>query len=418
MQAMRSESFAGKILSEAFSMVTSPLELPKPLTFAADIAADVVVDSLAELPAAETAGFYPYVVGKAADVGWGRSLRSLLSPIWANAAWYNMLLAMNISTLHGSEDGLLDLLSLADMKQLFDFLRSIVAAAGGVTTDTESPPLKSVRLELTSRSLGDSGYSSDASNKDAGSASASSPAEVRVQIELVATMVDSASTITPSPASQPCLAGQYLVITSIASNIPCMPTHNPTASMPEPLLSTRPADSIAPPPEVDGFPFPPTMSPTTQAPSGFILENQSKPKRTRSRRWGRGVRSVRSPSTIRDMVLSGGEEEECITISPLGTPGKNPDSDMMEWDSTRDLASKNDSEVVSEHIPRDLLTNDPFCMFLATLPMGRLILAFPWHETSLGSLTSWSGDLKSLITVMLASPFRESLWVGDDGVML
>ncbi|KAF7977245.1 hypothetical protein HWV62_4357 [Athelia sp. TMB] len=399
-QPMREgETFASKMLSEVFSAASSPHELHKPpLSFAADIAADVVVDSLAELPVTETAGFYPYVVGKAADVGWGRSLRSLLHPVWANAAWYNLLLAMNISTQQGSQDGLLDLLSLADMKQLFQFLRSVVATAGGVNADSDSLPVKSVKLELTSRGLGDSGYSSDADTLPA-----PSPPTIRIQIELVATVVDSTSNIAAFPSGPPSLSGQYLVITSIASHIPLM--HHPSPGA-VPADTPEPPAAASPPPEVDGFPFPHTPPSDLRAPRGFALENQTKPKRTRSRRW----RSVRSPSARRAPDIE-------PAVEPA-TPAQVPDSDMMEWNGPASAVQTPASDAVSAYIPHELLVSDPFCSFLATLPMGRLILAFPWHETCLGKLTSWSSDLKSLITVMLASPFRESLWVGDEGVLL
>lgn len=414
---------ASKFLLDALDVQPASLPSgPKLMSFTADISEDVVVDSLVNLPVSERAGFYPYVVGKAADVGWNRTWRSLLVPLWANAAWYNMLLAMNISSLRGSEEGILDLLSIADAKRLFDFLRDVVATAANITTAANDIPPKSVRLDLTSRDSGDSGYSSDASRSRA--STSPTMTEAHVGIELAATLIDSSSVVSTS-SNRSCLAGQYLVITSIASNFPSLSACHAKDAASEPVALGPSVGAVSPSREEEGFPFP--TSSTGPVPSGFVLENRKKPTRVRSQKLRRGERSVRAPLIRRlserqvSVGVSSREQYDDGIQFHVVSPKKKPDSDMMEWaelDKPTQVKHNAHVETRSPFVPGYALSSDPFCTFLETLTMGRFILAYPWHETSLGPLASWSGDLRSLIAVMLASPFRESLWVGKDGVML
>lgn len=58
------------------------------------------------------------------------------------------------------------------------------------------------------------------------------------------------------------------------------------------------------------------------------------------------------------------------------------------------------------------------CCFLESMYIDRQIFSFPWHMTPLGALVKWNEDLMSFIGLMLASLFRESLWVGQEAVLL
>lgn len=414
------------ILSEAFAPQQVPEEEPAlgaPPTL--HTASDVVMDSLSELPTSGRTSYYPYITGKAADVGWNHTLRSLLTPVWANAAWYNLLHAMNISTLLGPEDGLLELLSRSDIQALVSFLRRVVATAGGVPPDPDEPSVLSVQLELVSHSA-DHDYqplpigrspSSGTDDPPSSRATTGGAAQLRVQIELVATMIDSTTVTTAPPGHHP-LNGQYLVITSIASSVPIV-LDEPTSFPSSPSTSQPDASQARGTPlleEKEHSPaLPAVSSPTTSlmVPSGFILESQRKPKRRRPGALSRHRLSQRSAG-LSDSIPS--EEED----NPRETSVRTTDSNMMEW------ADPNASGQLvrpmptpkSQWIPQEMLDSDPFCKFLTTLYMGCLILAFPWHTTPLGPLLEWSGDLKSLISLMLASPFRESLWVGKEAVML
>ncbi|GAA5824652.1 hypothetical protein JCM11251_005289 [Rhodosporidiobolus azoricus] len=61
---------------------------------------------------------------------------------------------------------------------------------------------------------------------------------------------------------------------------------------------------------------------------------------------------------------------------------------------------------------------DPFLDTVAQTPCGRLILAFNWSATSLGHISTWGNELRSQVMLMLASPFHEALWMGEDNVLL
>ena len=59
-----------------------------------------------------------------------------------------------------------------------------------------------------------------------------------------------------------------------------------------------------------------------------------------------------------------------------------------------------------------------FARALAKTPVGRLILNKDWSATPLGALEKWSPELKMLVRLILASPMRESIWWGDEFVLI
>ena len=70
--------------------------------------------------------------------------------------------------------------------------------------------------------------------------------------------------------------------------------------------------------------------------------------------------------------------------------------------------------------PRSLFpdSDNPFLQFLSTTPMGRLIRAYAWERSPLGPILSWDLELKVMVTLMLASPFRGAIWYGEHNVLL
>ncbi|GAA6039110.1 hypothetical protein JCM8097_005330 [Rhodosporidiobolus ruineniae] len=62
--------------------------------------------------------------------------------------------------------------------------------------------------------------------------------------------------------------------------------------------------------------------------------------------------------------------------------------------------------------------SDAFLTTLSQTPCGRAILAVDWASTSLGDIRTWGPELRSHVMVMLASPFHEALWMGEDNVLL
>lgn len=65
-----------------------------------------------------------------------------------------------------------------------------------------------------------------------------------------------------------------------------------------------------------------------------------------------------------------------------------------------------------------LLKTDPLYQVLSQSIMGRLTLEYPWHKTSLGPITTWGSELRACVSLMMQSPFRCALWVGEDLTML
>ena len=50
--------------------------------------------------------------------------------------------------------------------------------------------------------------------------------------------------------------------------------------------------------------------------------------------------------------------------------------------------------------------------------MGRRIAAYPWESSPLGAIAAWSREIRVVVSLMLASPFRCSLWLGPSSVIL
>ncbi|GAA6012808.1 hypothetical protein JCM10207_005367 [Rhodosporidiobolus poonsookiae] len=63
-------------------------------------------------------------------------------------------------------------------------------------------------------------------------------------------------------------------------------------------------------------------------------------------------------------------------------------------------------------------TGNPFLDTLAHTPCGRIIRSLDWSETSLGDISTWTAELRSHVLLMLASPFHEALWMGEDHCLL
>ncbi|SCV70301.1 BQ2448_1695 [Microbotryum intermedium] len=59
-----------------------------------------------------------------------------------------------------------------------------------------------------------------------------------------------------------------------------------------------------------------------------------------------------------------------------------------------------------------------FISVISQTPCGRLIAAYPWEKTTIGSLTSWTQELRTLVMLTLSSPFRAALWWGEDSLLI
>ncbi|GAA6059978.1 hypothetical protein JCM10212_001327 [Sporobolomyces blumeae] len=61
---------------------------------------------------------------------------------------------------------------------------------------------------------------------------------------------------------------------------------------------------------------------------------------------------------------------------------------------------------------------DAWTLSLGTTEMARRIRQHPWHKTELGPLTSWSTALRTTVSSILASPFRECILWGEHKLII
>ncbi|MBW0462467.1 hypothetical protein O181_002182 [Austropuccinia psidii MF-1] len=78
------------------------------------------------------------------------------------------------------------------------------------------------------------------------------------------------------------------------------------------------------------------------------------------------------------------------------------------------------SSISSSHrkLDNQNLPIDSFRQSLMISPVGRLIVNFDWTNTPLGSMEHWSPTLRSMVNLILTSPYRMSLLWGEECVML
>ncbi|PLW13674.1 hypothetical protein PCANC_15585 [Puccinia coronata f. sp. avenae] len=98
---------------------------------------------------------------------------------------------------------------------------------------------------------------------------------------------------------------------------------------------------------------------------------------------------------------------------PLQGPSKSVISSAR---SSRSDSFSSSSSLSTRH-PREA-ADDLFRQALMASPTGRLILEMDWGNTPIGPMEYWSPTLRSMVTLILASPYRMSLLWGDDCVML
>lgn len=75
------------------------------------------------------------------------------------------------------------------------------------------------------------------------------------------------------------------------------------------------------------------------------------------------------------------------------------------------------SSSASAHDLRNV-DHDPFQQSLMNYVTGRLILDLNWEDTPIGPMERWSPTLRSMVALIMASPYRMSLLWGDECVML
>ncbi|KAL8290344.1 hypothetical protein RQP46_002602 [Phenoliferia psychrophenolica] len=121
-----------------------------------------------------------------------------------------------------------------------------------------------------------------------------------------------------------------------------------------------------------------------------------------------GVSSHAPRSVIKRMFAVEGAAESDASASGADSPPRLPTP------SFSDISSRAPSSSTPIFAPSD----DPFFEVLSHTPMGRRIAAYPWETSPLGIIANWSREVRVVVTLMLASPFRCSLWLGPESVLL
>ena len=223
----------------------------------------------------EFSGLYPYVLGRPADVGWDRTLRGLLRPLWGNGAWNGLLRSFKLE-----EEGILALLSRQDAQSFIEFLRGVVGRAVGVTTQPSNGAVTgSVRVRL---------------GRDHNPSS-----NIRSELEITATTIPgSTPTLAePNATGDPTLEGSYIVLSSIGYNLPpspasSIPIPTPTLISPSAVLpSLSPPASYARSSSID--------SSSLNAPAVTHLEDEHLSRATRYNPSDGSSSSMHSSGTMR-----------------------------------------------------------------------------------------------------------------------
>ena len=127
------------------------------------------------------------------------------------------------------------------------------------------------------------------------------------------------------------------------------------------------------------------------------------------------------PATLSSSSSSSIHTDLHLTATVLPTSVYRTDRHLLLntiWTQQQRMTTLPDVSVVSFAPVTASSHDDPFHHMLRRTVMGRLIAEHPWHLTSLGPISTWSEELRSIVNHMLFSPFREAIWVGEEMVIL
>lgn len=110
------------------------------------------------------------------------------------------------------------------------------------------------------------------------------------------------------------------------------------------------------------------------------------------------------------------DDLDCMSEISSGPPKSRSKSVTSSAESCRSDSHSSSSSLSTCH-PHEA-GDDLFRQALMASPTGQLILELDWQNTPIGPIDGWSPTLKSMVTLILASPYRMSLLWGEECVML
>lgn len=253
------------------------------------------------------------------------------------------------------------------------------------------------------------------------------------------TAASDSTTTTLSPSSTPNSPGNMVIVDarqsySLSHRNSLLASHSEARALdrtpnPAPQYSGAPGGTSS------------TSGNIAQFPDGFVLERKSrKTQKKREKhlninsRKGKGRKTL---SNIGEASVEGSDVNIGLTeaedadeeISENGTDSEDsdPNFSISRLDPTQISPSPplNQANLLTLAIPPAYPelslfppSTDPFLLNLVHTPMGRMIRAFPWETSPLGPILSWPPELKVMVTLCLATPFRNAIWYGPENVLI
>ncbi|WAR54824.1 hypothetical protein PtB15_4B442 [Puccinia triticina] len=109
-------------------------------------------------------------------------------------------------------------------------------------------------------------------------------------------------------------------------------------------------------------------------------------------------------------------EQDWMSEIHSGRSSSRSKSAISSSRSSRSQSFSSSSSISTCH-PQDP-ADSLFRQALMASPTGQLIVELDWQNTPIGPIETWSPTLRSMVTLILASPYRMSLLWGDECVML
>lgn len=323
------------------------------------------------------------------ELGLGVGLRELVRPVWGNEGWRGL----------GGEGGVMEVMGKEDLVRFLGVLGEVVGEIGGRGGEGEERgegDAKGVLRGVEVRGKG----------KEKGKRTLDLVATLSAEFDSVIVTTILYSPPEPPPPPPP-------------PRPPLAPFHRNSSTTTTSTLNHNSSTSTIHAPTSTSKPR--SRSSSSSSSQSLLIPSHSSPI---------------LPSTSPTKPF-----QELVGI-PLSTPGFNPPLDFTNSfipESSRrrgkkpkgrkrskeiDLAEDDESESPFEEgrsIPLSLRgrgEDEVFMNVLSKSCMGRLILGFDWEGSSLGRIGGWGKELKCLVGFMLNSPFRTSIWHGDDQTLL
>ncbi|GAA6041500.1 hypothetical protein JCM8097_001909 [Rhodosporidiobolus ruineniae] len=156
------------------------------------------------------------------------------------------------------------------------------------------------------------------------------------------------------------------------------------------------------------------VPPGTHPPTGFVVLTANPPTPPApATSWLPNRLPVRSSSfRSTSSTSSATPAPPSVTASGLTAPASTVPSASAYKSPTAEAAA------LLPSLPKSLgemdEEMDPYLKALGNSQMGKMIREHDWSQTAIGPISSWPRELKTMVTSILASPFRECILWGED----